>query len=448
MNTSKPLDIVSITGAADSRGSANIASLLQEGHTSHYLRRLLLGIVALVLLLLLWSLIAQVDELAKARGDLQPVGRVQSVQSEEGGTLSELYVRTYQHVNVGQPIARFTAPDLTKQRAQAQVKRAALQIDLERWGAIVDSREPDFSAYSQYPELIEAAKKLHQQQSTLFQAKVNTKQTALEQQKAALAGARSELSGARQQANLAQDVLKRYREGLARHVISAVRVAEVEEHATEVSRNLTQLQTRIQALEKAVDQASAELVAARSEPLETARAQRSEILLKVHELDAELQALQTRHGQSELRAPIAGFIHSLPDTRVGAVIPPGGTVAEIVPSAGGVLMEARVSPRDIGYVHSGQLARVKIDAYDYSRFGSVEAKVTHVSPSAFREERSGEAYYKVDLQLAQAHVGDNEKRLLIPGMTGEVDIVTGQKSVFQYLAKPVFTSTESAFHER
>lgn len=448
MNKEKSIDILSITGAVDSRGSANIASLLQEGQTSHYLRQLLLGVVALVLLLLMWSLVAKVDELAKARGDLQPIGRIQTVQSEEGGTLSELYVRAYQHVNVGQPIARFTAPDLTKQRAQAKVKRASLQIDLERWGAIVDGREPNFTPFAQYPELIEAARKLHQQQATLFLAKIDAKQTALEQQKAALAGARTELPGARKQADLAKDVLKRYREGLARHVISAVRVSEVEEHATEVDRNLMQLKTRIQSLEKAVGQASAELVAARSEPLEVARAQRSEILLKVHELDAELQALQIRHGQSELRAPVAGFIHRVPETRVGAVISPGGTVAEIVPSAGGVLMEAKVSPRDIGYVHAGQSARVKVDAYDYSRFGSVEAKVTHVSPSAFREERSGEAYYKVDLQLAKAHVGDDESRLLIPGMTGEVDIVTGQKSVFQYLAKPVFTSTESAFHER
>ena len=111
-------------------------------------------------------------------------------------------------------------------------------------------------------------------------------------------------------------------------------------------------------------------------------------------------------------------------------------------------MEVLLSPRDIGFVRTGQTALVKVDAFDFSRFGSVSGTVVSISPSAFRQEQSGATYYKVILQLEKSHVGQDESRQLIPGMTGEADIVTGTKSVFQYLAKPVFLSADTAFHER
>jgi len=145
---------------------------------------------------------------------------------------------------------------------------------------------------------------------------------------------------------------------------------------------------------------------------------------------------------------VSGFIKQLPDTRAGAVIAPGGTVAELVPSEGGVVMEVLVSPRDIGFVRIGQTTLVKVDAFDFSRFGSVPGKVKRISPSVFRQEQTGATYYKVDIQLDKAYVGNDVERQLIPGMTGEADIVTGRKTVFQYLAKPVFIGVDMAFHER
>jgi multidrug efflux pump subunit AcrA (membrane-fusion protein) len=111
-------------------------------------------------------------------------------------------------------------------------------------------------------------------------------------------------------------------------------------------------------------------------------------------------------------------------------------------------MEALVSPRDIGFIQPGQPVTAKIDSFDYSRFGSIAGKVAKVSPSSFKNESNGQTFYKVEITLAQDHVGSSEKHRLIPGMTGEADIVTGRKTVFQYLAKPIFLSMDTAFHER
>ena len=148
--------ILTVTGA-DDRAGANIVNLLNDGRSSRQLRRLLLAIVALVIMFLLWSLAAQVDELAKARGEIQPVSRTQLLQSKEGGILAELLVNADDHVQAGQVIARFATTDVAKERTQAAVRRAGLQIDRELWGAIIESRQPDLSAFGDQPELVEEA---------------------------------------------------------------------------------------------------------------------------------------------------------------------------------------------------------------------------------------------------------------------------------------------------
>lgn len=243
-------------------------------------------------------------------------------------------------------------------------------------------------------------------------------------------------------------MLNRYQEGVRQGVVSRIRLSEAQEHASETRRNLSALQAQAVELESAVARLRNEEAQARQGFVEQARTKRSELLEKVQELDADARVVTSRQGRIEVASPVAGYIKQLPDTRVGAVIPPGGTVAEIVPSEGGVVLEALVPPRDIGFVRAGQAALVKVDAYDYSRFGAVRGTVKRVSPTAFKVESTGQSFYKVDVAVEQAHVGQDRNKALIPGMSAEVDIVTGRKSVFQYLAKPVFLGADTAFHER
>ena len=110
-------------------------------------------------------------------------------------------------------------------------------------------------------------------------------------------------------------------------------------------------------------------------------------------------------------------------------------------------MEVMVTPRDIGFIQVGQKAVVKVDAFDYSRFGSVAGKVKRVSPTSIKLKENGATFYKVQVSLDNPYIGSSE-RLITAGMTGEADIVTGRKSVIQYLLKPIFLTADTAFHER
>ncbi|BFM19371.1 HlyD family type I secretion periplasmic adaptor subunit [Gilvimarinus japonicus] len=447
MTDNKLVDIVTITGA-DNRPTDSITTLLDDGNSSRNLHRLLMGVVVLVITFLLWAIFTPVDELARARGEIKPLSGVQLVQSMEGGILAELLVKEDDYVEKGSVIARFAATEVQKQQLQAQVRRIAYQIDLERWGALADGRAPDFSGFSHYPQLVAEAQALYTREAALNVAQTKARLSGTEQQRAALAGNEQELPSAQRELDAANDILKRYREGVDRDVISRVQLANAEQQAAAAQRRLQEVKSRQSELKTAIDSADADLEATREGIVEQARTKRSELLEKIAELDAEINALDARHGRSALLAPVSGYIKELPDTRNGAVIPAGGTVAEIVPTEEGIILEAMVTPRDIGFVSKGQTASVKIDAFDYSRFGAVQGTVKNISPSAFKQPQTGQPFYRIQIALDKDYIGDDQSRRLIPGMTAEADIVTGRKTVFEYLLKPVYVNTKSAFHER
>ena len=163
---------------------------------------------------------------------------------------------------------------------------------------------------------------------------------------------------------------------------------------------------------------------------------RSKAVSDLSALNARVRSSQAKLTNTMLVSPLQGLVQSLPSTQNGGVIQPGGTVVEIVPVGGKAGFKARLSPRDIGFVNVGQPTRIKIDAFDYSRFGALKGEVESISPTTSQSER-GEIYYEVVVSVETQYFRDNpESFSILPGMTGEVDITTGEKSVFQYLWKP------------
>ncbi|MEN0107663.1 MAG: hypothetical protein AAGC84_14720, partial [Pseudomonas sp.] len=314
--------LIAIIGG-DDRVGANMTNLLNEGRSSRLLRRLMLGVVALVVMFVLWSLLARVDELAKARGEIQPVARTQLLQSKEGGILAELLVRADEHVKAGQVIARFAAVDIEKEHTQALVRRAGLQIDRELWSAIAEQREPDFSGFVEQPDLVAEATGRFATERQFNTSQLTSKSNALEQHKEELNGARAELPEIQRQVHLARESAAHYQDGFDRAVISAVRLAESQEHVAQVKRSLAQAQSRLVELQKQVATAESELKQTQDEITQKAGALRAGLLEKIRELDAEMSALEDRHGRIEVIAPVAGYIKQLPDTREGAVIATG-----------------------------------------------------------------------------------------------------------------------------
>lgn len=446
MNQDKPA-IIAIAMDSHLR-AADIEALLDDERQTRTLRRTLLGIALGTLALLAWAVVAQVDELARARGEVQPGGHVQVLQSQEGGSIIKLHVKEGDAVKAGQVLAEFASTDIDKLRTQTDIKLSALAIDRERMLAVLENRRPDFEAYRQaYPKLVQQAELTYREQISSRDAAIAAKRAEGSQQSALIGGATESVSLIERQIAEAQDRLMRLEDGVRQGVVTKLMVSDARQQLTALQERLADTKARASGMRSTAGGVAAEVARVRAEFNQQLSQELSKLTEQYRELQAEQQALDERNGRVDIKSPVAGIVMNLPQTVDGSVVPPGGVVAEVVPSGQDLIMEVMVTPRDIGFVKEGQRASVKIDSYDSARFGSIDGRVKRVAPTSSKMRENGLPFYKVEVALDHPYVGAQKHRLL-PGMTGEADIATGRKSVMQYLLKPIFLAADTTFHER
>ncbi|MDE1172822.1 MAG: HlyD family type I secretion periplasmic adaptor subunit [Parvibaculaceae bacterium] len=412
-------------------------------------RGLLIGIVAIHLVLLFLSLVIPVEEVARARGEFVPVRHTQVIQTAEGGAVEAVLSQNGDHVRRGQVIARFKATNLLRDIQQSNIQMAYLQVNIERLDAFASGRTPNFTPWvASYPDTVLDAQNLYQQQQLELDRIIDQSDRQIDEEQTALAAAQSELPAARESRNAANEVLKRMQDGAARGFVARNRIAQTQEDTAQIERTYTQLAAAPAQHQARIKRLEAERAAAKAKSAADARDQQAQLLTQMNQLKATRAAYSARSQDIDVHSPVAGIVQKISETLAGTVIPPGGTVAEIVPLEGGVLMRAHVSPRDIGFVKLGQNVAVKSDAFDFSRFGTVHGKVTRIAASNTQDAPDQAPYILVEIALDRFYVGTDKSHVLTPGMTGEATILTGRKTIFQYLLKPVFLTLDTAFRER
>ncbi len=434
--------------AQEQRSPEQIGRNIEYSRVTRSVRLLLTGVIGLVAILLVLSFVVPVEEVARARGEFVPLQRVQVIQTPEGGALQELTVRNDDRVQTGQLLAKFRAADLVRDLARSDVRLGYLQVEIERLDAFASQRAPNFDQFRQsYPAMVKEATALNEQQSRAMSQSVEQKDQQIAEEKAALAAAQEEIPEAKTSRDATKELLARMQEGVRIGVIPANRLAQAQEQAAQSERVVTQLTSSLGQHDARIKALTAEREAIIAKAIGDARNQRAELSVQMNELKATQAAFQSRSADTEVRAPVAGVVQKISETPIGTVIQPGGTVCEIVPF-GGVLIQARVSPRDIGFVRLDQKAIVKSDAFDYGRFGAIPGKVVRIAPSSTIAGPGQSPYFLVEIELDQEYVGTNREHVVTPGMTGEATILTGEKTIFQYLLKPIYTTLDTAFHER
>lgn len=371
--------------------------------------RIVLVAVALLVVLFVWSYFATVAEVSTGDGKIIPTSREQVVQTLEGGILRELHVREGDIVEPGQILAQL---DLTKTESNVEESavrfRAALATVARLEAEANDTRLTFPPELDTYPELIATETRLY-----------DTRRAALEES----------LSGVRRSKQLVNEELN-LTEALAE--VGAASNVEV----LRLRRQLSELELQES------DKLSQYMIQAREE-LSNAKAEAQSLASVVRGRTDSLSRLT-------LRSPVRGIVKDIGVTTRGGVIPPNGQLLAIVPLDDKLLIEARISPRDIAFIHPGQEAKVKITAYDYARYGGMDGKVTLISPDTIQDEaRPDVFYYRVFVQTeTDALIDEAGNRYpIVPGMIATVDIRTGEKTVFDYLMKPI-SEASLALRER
>lgn len=408
------------------------------------------ALVAFVAFCLLWANFAVVDEVTRGDGKAIPSSRLQKIQNLEGGIVAELFVREGQIVEVGDPLLRLDDTRFASNVGETEADRLALLLRVERLSAEVQDRELVVAA-----EVREKAPGLADNEIELFNSR---KQQLLDE----VAGLEEQLTQRRQE-------LREYasKQGQSRNSLNLLRqeiqmseplVAEGAISQVEVlrlKRAEVEARGQLEATTLAMPRAEAAIKEVERKIDETRGRFRSEALTQLNEARTELskiqstgKALEDRVNRTLVTSPVRGIVKQLLVNTIGGVIQPGSDIVEIVPLGESLLVEARIRPQDIAFLHPGQEAMVKFSAYDYTIYGGLRAELEQIGADTVTDEE-GNSFYLIQLRTDKSHLGSEERPLLIiPGMVASVDIITGKKSVLSYLLKPIIRARAEALRER
>ncbi|NRF31581.1 HlyD family type I secretion periplasmic adaptor subunit [Vibrio coralliilyticus] len=423
--------------------------LVESQNTARTLALATWSVALCVIAFVTWSVVTQVDEIAKAKGAVIPEGEKQVLQSAIGGKLKQILVKEGQLVEKGQPLVEFDATFQRTALEELKSQQVTLLASIERMNALLDDREPNFGEFEiDFPEIVSQQKaQLNAQKGLYYQKRIVLEKDS-EQIAEQLRVVEKSLPSYDKELNATKQELSILEKGYKAGNISRLRVLEMRQKLASIEQKIEEARGKKSVLIKQADSNEQKIEQLLAEAKSKVSDDRSKAVSDLSALNARVRSSQAKLTNTMLVSPLQGLVQSLPSTQNGGVIQPGGTVVEIVPVGGKADFKARLSPRDIGFVNVGQPTRIKIDAFDYSRFGALKGEVESISPTTSQSER-GEIYYEVVVSVETPYFRDNpESFSILPGMTGEVDITTGEKSVFQYLWKPIYTNISVAFGER
>lgn len=423
------------------------AAMLQQ---SPYGARLLLWVMALsVFILIVWAFYAELDEFTRGEGRVIPSQSVQFVQNLEGGILAELYVAEGEIVIRGQPLLRIDDTQFSSSLREAGMRQGQLEIKAARLRAeaIGDAfRMPEGHRW----DAALAARELAVHKSRM--AEFNSANMVLMQQVAQKQQDVAALLAKQSQLETSYSFLRKELE-LTGPLAKEGAISQVE--LLRLKRQVNDMHGELQAAKLALPSAKAGLLVAK-EGLHTqqltfqrdARERLIEVTNELLRLTESSGTLVDRVKRTLVISPVAGVVKRLLVNTIGGVIQPGMDIVEVVPSEEILLVEVKVKPKDIAFLHPGQPAKVKFTAYDFSVMGGLGGEVVQISPDTIMDNR-GDSYYQVKVETKRVFTDSQGRELpIIPGMTVSVDILTGKKTVMQYLLKPIFKTQQLAMRER
>ena len=439
----------------DGRSDSWIDPANEDKRGTRLLAHILLALILTIgIVFFLWANQAVLDEVTLGEGRVIPSSTVQVIQNLEGGIVSEILVREGQIVEANQVLLRVAnslsdaqVADLRQRRLAKLATIARLQAEIAGTASASEIKFPE--------ELLQIAPEVASEEMELFNARqlqLNSQISVFEDQVRQRETEINELNvrerSIQQQLGLALEELAITEPLAAQGIVSQVELLRLE-------REVADLQSQIDAVRSSRPRAEAALAEANGRIEErrvTFSTEASQILneqrVEYASIDAQLRAAVDRSTRTEVTTPVRGTVKTIFIKTIGGVIQPGQDLVEVVPIEDTLLVEAQIRPSDIAFIRPQQPAVVKITAYDFSTYGGLDAVVEEISADTIQDER-GEHFFRVRLRTDKAYLGTEANPLpIIPGMTASVDILTGHKTVLEYLLRPILRAKDTSLRER
>ncbi len=423
-------------------------SLLEDTPT---LTRITVWLASFLLIsALVWAKFAVLEEVTMGEGKAIPSSKIQIIQNLEGGIVAEILVREGQLVDKGDVLLRLDDTRFLSSRGESDADRMALTARLVRLEAEAEGKAllmPD-EISSAYPQLAADETALFNSRQDHLHSEQRTLSAQLRQKTQELAEFTSKQQQYRSSLSLIQQELN-----MSIPLVSSGAISQVE--ILRLRRSAVEMRGEMDATTLAIPRAQAGISEIKSKMEESEFAFRADAFNELNQTRPELQkitatsvAIEDRVSRTTVQSPVHGIIKQLKVNTIGGVVQPGSDLLEIVPLENNLLIEAKVRPQDVAFLRPGQKAMVKFSAYDYTIYGGLKAQLELISADTITDDK-GNSFYLIQVRTDKNHLGSTEHPLLIiPGMIATVDIITGEKSVLDYLLKPVLKARSEALRER
>ena len=423
--------------------------LLEETGMPWLVRSSIYAAASIVLLFIAWSAVTRTAEVSVAPGAITPSGKVQAIQHLEGGIVTEILVDEGEIVDRGQTLVKLEPAAVGADLALVTGRQTALSLRAERLRAFIDGREPDFGdAERAYTALADNQRQILAGQIAAREASRRVFEQQLSGQKSRLAGLEERTETTRRHIALLKEELDA-RSGLAeKGLTSRFQLLRSQQEMNRAQGQLTQIEAEIEQTTRAMAETRGRIAELDATARADALTELDNVIDDLRDIEETTQKHDNRFRRLDIRAPVRGIVQTMNIHTIGGVVAPGETIIEIVPINDELVAEVRLSPRDIGHIAPGQPAKVKFTTYDFARYGSVDGILKSVSATTIFDDE-GQPYYKAIVELNQSHIGpDSGRNPITPGMTLTAEILTDDRSLLQYLLKPVYRGVNEGFRER
>ncbi|GHB25899.1 HlyD family type I secretion periplasmic adaptor subunit [Salinicola rhizosphaerae] len=444
---------------------ASAATLLATPWRSRIIIWVLLAVFAAFLL---WAGFSHVEVVTRGTGQVVPSSRLQTIQNLEGGIVRDIFVNEGDVVEAGQPLARIDPTRATSDLAERNSTLAGLQASVAQYQAELasvtvspsaDDWRQQVSVATQPIPLSDEFKTsnpdIYNAAESAYSARLNGLSSQLDQAAAQIQQRQQELQELRAKADsLSRSYqLSRQQLGITAPLVKEGIVSQVD--LLDLQRQVNDQRGELESAQLSIPAKQSELQEAISKHRDVATQFRSrsadaltEARNKLDSLQQGRVSLQDRVDRTLVTSPVRGSVQSIEVNTIGGVVDPGAKLMQIVPIEDQLLVEARVAPRDVGFLRVGQPVTVKLSAYDFTIYGGLKGTVTRISPDTEQDEK-GNTYYEMTVKTDSNHLGKSEDDLaIIPGMQATVDVVTGEQTILQYLLKPILRAKQGALRER
>ncbi len=428
----------------------NEANLYGASFQSH----LILWLAFIFLMIaLIWANYATLDEVTRGSGKIIPSSHIQIVQNMEGGILSEIMVKEGDLVEKGQTLMQLDEVRFASSLNETRLKYYELLANTARLTAEATGQPLKIpqEILDNYPSYAEHTRHLYESGKSQLEANIQILQQQVLQREQELIELRSKQDQIARSYQMLRKEIDMSAPLVSQGAMSEVEMIRLQRSSNDLNGELSSAKLAIPRLQASLDESRNKLHEQKVRFQTDAMKQLNETKSELDQTSESLLAMKDRVTRTRIIAPLKGTIKQLKITTIGGVIQPGMDLLEIVPIDDQLLVEAEIRPADIAFLHPGQDAMVKLTAYDFSIYGGLEAKLEHISPDTIinEEDKDKKSYYQIRLRTTKNYLEKNGDRLnIIAGMNADVDILTGRKTVLDYLLKPILKAQQRALRER